>query len=108
MSFQMNEIATYIEPVVHLRQHSYPAPISLWGGLHAPGVNIREAYAESQGRPKVREFNAKVADLIEEQAGSVRLEEGGMRQIQFYNVSLRFVPRYFERVSADLRWLAGH
>lgn len=87
-NFNRDEVVqSYISPLVQIRDRTYPSPLSVWAGLHAPGENIREQFRESQGRDKVVAYNEDIKARVEEKTSGIRFEDGGMRMMEFYNVS---------------------
>lgn len=70
-----------------LRDRSFPPPISIWAGLHAPGENILEEYREAQGRDRVQAFNRDIKVGGELRTKEIAIGDGGMRVLEFYNVS---------------------
>lgn len=79
----------YFDTADTLYLHSYPRPVTLWAGIHATGLNLKEMYQASQGRPVTAAYNHAIEALV----SNITISrghpwEGGPMVIPFFNASL--------------------
>ncbi|KAM0752701.1 hypothetical protein T439DRAFT_286525 [Meredithblackwellia eburnea MCA 4105] len=77
-----------IKPLLQYASRTFPRPITLWGGVHAPGNNKPEQYVASQGRTPVERYNEKMEKLISElgpRGGGIM--EGAMGFISWFGLT---------------------
>lgn len=73
-----------IKPLLNYARTQFPAPISLWMSIHAPGSNKPLQYLAEQGPDQVKAYNARMETEIAALAPQHVLD-GGMSIIGAYH-----------------------